>query len=69
MTVPGKSSRLESHAKAEGFEAAGIENTLESPCFQYPPIHAKGACASHSTGTIHSRSSLMRPVNTSLQTE
>jgi hypothetical protein len=57
--VPAKSSRLESYANAEGFEAAcGSEITLESSCFQYQPIHAHGAVASHSTGTLHAPSSL-----------
>jgi len=59
VTVPANSSRLESYAKAEGFEvASGIGNTFESPCFRYPLIHVKGATASHSAGTIHGRSSL-----------
>ena len=70
MTVPAKSSRLESYAKTEGFEAAsGIENTFESPGFRYPSIHAKGAAASHLAGTIHAPSSLNGSSHSSMSFE
>jgi len=57
VTVPANSSRLESYAKAEACEAASaMENTFESPGFRYQPIHAKGATASLSAGTLHAPS-------------
>ena len=67
VTVPANSSRLEPHAKAEGFEAtSGMENTFESPGFRYQPIHAKGAAASLSTVAMNVRlgsfNSLSHPV-------
>ena len=60
MTVPAKSSRLESNVKAEGFEAAcSSEDTFKSSGLRYQPIPANGANASDSTGTIHGRASLI----------